>query len=137
MEFSQFELLQQRAGQRRTWVDVYALPARCRVDAHDGMHRLDGLAADRQARCARAVRLCDCAVHGGEALKVLLEPWAERRIHRVAGTPERVAAVFGPGVDLEGRGARRLDLVRDVGVPELELGEGRGIGAARAIVVDD
>ena len=106
------------------------------MHTHDRVHGLDRLAADGEPGRACAVRLRDGAVQGGQALEVGLEAGAEGRVEGVAGAPERVAADFGGGEQLEGRRAGRLQLVRHVGVPELEPGEGRGVGPARRVVVD-
>lgn len=76
-------------------------------------------------------------MHRRQPFKIDLQPAAERRVECIAGAPEGVASVFGSGEEFEGGGAGRLKFVGDVGVPEFELGEGGGVGAAGFIVVDD
>ena len=72
----------------------------------------------------------------GQTLEVGLQSGAEGRIECVARAPERVAAGLGTGDQLERGGARRLDLVRNVRVPEIDAGVGRRIGARGRGVVD-
>lgn len=72
----------------RTGVDVDGLPARDGVHAHDGVDGLDGLAADGVAGGARTVCLGDRAVHGGQALEVLLEAGAEGGVEGVANAAQ-------------------------------------------------
>lgn len=62
---------------REARVDVYALPARRRVDADDGVDSLDLLSANMKACGARSLCLSDGAMDGGQALKVLLQTGAE------------------------------------------------------------
>ena len=74
----------------------------------------------------------------GQALEVALQPGTEGRIEGVARAPERVAAGLGTGDQLERGGARRLELIRDVRVPEVDAGVGRRVGArGRRGIVDD
>lgn len=73
-----------RAEALLTGVDVDALPARNGVHAHDGVHGLDGLAPNGLAGRPRTVRLRNRAVHGLQALEVLLEAGAEGRVEGVA-----------------------------------------------------
>ena len=47
------------------------------MDAHDGVNTFDGLPTDSVTCRARAVGLRNSAVHGVEALEVLLEAGAE------------------------------------------------------------
>ena len=47
------------------------------MDAYDGVDTLNGLPTDGMTGRARAVGLRDSAVHGIQALEVLLEAWAE------------------------------------------------------------
>ena len=73
----------------RTWVDVDALVPSDGMYAHDGVHRLDGLPTHGLPRRTRTVRLSDAAVHGREALEVLLEARAEGRVEGVASARMR------------------------------------------------
>ena len=62
-------------------------------------------------------------MQGGQTFEVDLQTRAERRIKGVARTPERVTAGLGAGEQLQRGGARGLELVRNVRVPEIDAGE--------------
>lgn len=97
------------------------------------VHSLDWLATDRYASCPRTVCLGDGAVQGGQTFEVELQTRAERGVESVARAPERVAAGFGTGEQLQRGGARWLELVRNVRVPEIEAGEGVGLRGRSAV----
>lgn len=74
----------------------------------------------------------------GQTLEVGLQSGTEGRIEGVARAPERVAAgLAGTSDQLERGGARRLELVRDVRVPEVDAGVGRRVDARGRGIVDD
>ena len=66
-----------------TWVDIDGFVAGNRVHTHNGVNGFDGLTPHCLTGSACAICLGDCAVYSIEALEVLLETRAERRVQRV------------------------------------------------------
>ena len=66
-----------------TWVDIDGLVAGNRVHTHNGVNGFDGLTPHCLTGSACAICLGDCAVYSIEALEVLLETRAERRVQCV------------------------------------------------------
>lgn len=66
-----------------TWIDVDTLPAGYRVNADDGVDRLNGFSTNVESGSAGSVSLGHRAVEGGKALQVGLHPRAKGRVEGV------------------------------------------------------
>ena len=74
-------------------------------------------------------------MYGVQTLEILLEARRQTGVEGISRAEERVAARRRDGDPLERGRAWRLQLVRDVGVPELEFRKGGWVGTPRGVIV--